>query len=237
MALKRKRSSITFSSPSTTMSNISMSSDAMDTSAIPFFYQPTKPLLEQQKPTWAWPTYDDTPSAQHLNSRTRKRHRDDRPDENVVYGASGTWLGGFACLSDLADVCRRAASTIQRLYDAQRQNPHASPILSSPISAPQGFEQRPSSQRSTLYSFWQLPATTAPKMDDMMQVDGGGAAAMRGHEKCEDCDRSLRYADFMDVDAGLLEQEMACGMCRRQVCDTCAVLGDMRVCLACANGR
>ena len=98
MALKRKRSSPTFgSSPFTTFTNTTT-----ETSPLPFFYTQSKPIEAlYSKPTWSFPTYSDDdshtqysdpvetkPSSRDLNSRTRKRHRDDRPDEESVYGAS-----------------------------------------------------------------------------------------------------------------------------------------------------
>lgn len=80
MALKRKRSSPAFSSPCSDSSDRS-------TNAMPFFYAHSKPVEAlHYKPTWSWPTYDDQPSNQYLNSRTRKRHRDNRPDEDQIHG-------------------------------------------------------------------------------------------------------------------------------------------------------
>ncbi|RMX85691.1 hypothetical protein D0869_03642 [Hortaea werneckii] len=88
MALKRKRSTPFISSPVSDISTTTTGSSD-ETAAIPFFYQQQKPIsplpLQRQKPTWSWPTYDDTPSTQLLNSRTRKRHRDDRPDEQQIH--------------------------------------------------------------------------------------------------------------------------------------------------------
>lgn len=88
MALKRKRSSPSVSSPFSDTSSTTTTLSSNDAPAIPFFYHPAKPveLLPQQTPTWSWPTYEDSQSGKHLNSRTRKRHRDDRPDEEDVYG-------------------------------------------------------------------------------------------------------------------------------------------------------
>ncbi|KAK5126600.1 hypothetical protein LTR85_009534 [Meristemomyces frigidus] len=233
MALKRKRSSPTFSSPafSDTSSSTTTSTDA---SAIPFFYQQSKPAEPiQQKPTWAWPTYDDTPSAQHLNSRTRKRHRDGRPDEQTVYGVS-CWLGAVIHMSTLADVCRCAASTISKLYEAQRRHPDASPMPSAQsIQTPS--TQPMQAQKSTLHSFWRIPH--APMDVQAMQIDAGNASSWIPNLRCEDCERPLRHDDAMELDDGRLIQEAACAVCRRHVCDTCAVLGNERICLGCASGR
>lgn len=87
MALKRKRSSPGFSSPASDTTSTSTDSN---NGSLPFFYaqsKPTEPLYH--KPTWSFPTYDDGAeqyrSVADMNSRTRKRHRDDRPGEEVVY--------------------------------------------------------------------------------------------------------------------------------------------------------
>ncbi|TKA22032.1 hypothetical protein B0A50_08414 [Salinomyces thailandicus] len=186
MALKRKRSSPFLSSP---LSDLSTATTApSDSAAIPNFYQQQKPtpvlLPLEHKSAWSWPTYDDTPSTHHLNSRTRKRHRDDRPAEQQIY-----------------------ASTIQRLYDAQRKHPEASPTPSHPhLSA--AVPQQIQPQRSTLHSFWQLPpgsTITAPPLQVSNAQQLGGETAMR----CEDCDQDLHSDDAMEIDGGFLEHETA----------------------------
>ena len=70
-----------------------------------------------------------------------------------------------------------------------------------------------------------------------MQIDGGAEQRASLEVRCEDCDQALRHDDAMDIDEDVLEQEKACSVCRRHVCDTCAVLGKERICLACASGR
>ncbi|KAI6854745.1 hypothetical protein KC343_g11837 [Hortaea werneckii] len=218
MALKRKRSTPFISSPVSDISTTTTSSSD-ETSAIPFFYQQQKPIsplpLQRQKPTWSWPTYDDTPSSQLLNSRTRKRHRDDRPDEHQIH-----------------------ASTIQRLYDAQRKHPEASPMPSHQSIPAITQQQQPQSQpqSSTLHSFWRLPPTSTCSSQSM-QIERAGQPPTSEFLQCEDCDGSLRTGDAMDIDESMTEQESMCAMCRRHVCDGCAVLGDERICLGCANGR
>lgn len=54
--------------------------------------------------------------------------------------------------------------------------------------------------------------------------------------KCEDCDRSLRHEDAMQIDESVFEHEVSCQNCGRKVCDHCAVVGDARICLGCASG-
>ncbi|KAK4547210.1 hypothetical protein LTR36_001431 [Oleoguttula mirabilis] len=247
MALKRKRSAPSFSSPAfsdaSTATSTTTTNTNTDTAAIPFFYPQSKPVepTHQKQPTWSWPTYDDdTSSAQHLNSRTRKRHRDDRPDEQAVYGVS-CWIGAVMHMSTLADVCRCAASTISKLYEAQRRHPNASPVMSAQSLQPAWMAPNVlpvQAQKSTLHSFWRIPS--APVDLNAMQIDAVARsvpfedAAMR----CEDCERPLQHDnDAMELDSGMLEQETACAVCKRQVCDTCAVLGHDRICLSCASGR
>lgn len=86
MALKRKRSTPSFASSSP----LSYTSTTTQTaSPLPWFYAQSKPVEAiYHKPTWSFPTYEseESTSSHHLGSRTRKRHRDDRPDEKRVHG-------------------------------------------------------------------------------------------------------------------------------------------------------
>lgn len=86
MALKRKRSATHLSSPTT--SNTSGSDTS--SSPLPSFFSHAKPTpMLYEKPSWSFPTCaEDLPS--HLGSRTRKRHRDNRPDEHMIHGKSTT---------------------------------------------------------------------------------------------------------------------------------------------------
>lgn len=240
MALKRKRSSPTLSSPFSDTTTIS--SDASSPSGLPFFYtqsKPTEPLY--QKPTWSFPTYDSDSSysapARHLNSRTRKRHRDDRPDEESVFGSFQpsciAWLGA-AHMGAFADVCMRAASTLSRLYEAQRSLPKLEPVPTAPCRM-MAVEEEPV-QKSTLHSFWKIEgAAPMPTTTTHMAIDSGGSSATSLEMRCEDCDGTLRRDDVMDLDDGFVELETSCVSCRRHVCDACAVLGNERVCLACVS--
>ena len=247
MALKRKRSTATFTS-SSAFPSPSTSSDS--TTSLPFFYNQSKaidPPLTHAKPTWSFPTYDSSdghdsnePSnlSSHLNSRTRKRHRDDRPSEQSIYGVSRCLSTGFY-MTTLADVCCVAASTISRLYEAQRQHPHAEPILSQPISAMPMAGVAASGiigakQKSNLHSFWRI--RSEPVASSMaMEVDSV-TSSTESLMRCEDCDGSIRRDDdTMDLDDGASDQGSACAICRRHVCDRCAVLGNERICLGCTN--
>lgn len=57
---------------------------------------------------------DDTP---HLNSRTRKRFRDDRPDEKTVYGE----LRDLQCIGNQWQILTREENTLRLLYTAQQR--------------------------------------------------------------------------------------------------------------------
>jgi len=181
MAFKRKRSdseALSFSSPLSDSSSVS----TLSAEALPFFFQQSKPVESlYAKPSWAWPTYQDDRSC-GLNSRTRKRHRDDRPDENAVH-----------------------ASTIGKLFDAQRLHPNASPVFSNDSHA---VEHPPQPQQNTLHSFWHI---NAPPMSAPMSMDSPANTA--SDMQCADCDGSLRSDDAMDVDGEMLARETACQSC------------------------
>lgn len=84
MALKRKRSSVTISSPA----SITSDATAQSVSPPPFsFPHHSQPYQSYHEPTWSFPKYDDDQN-RHLNSRTQKRYRNNRPDEQSVYGVS-----------------------------------------------------------------------------------------------------------------------------------------------------
>ncbi|OAL52716.1 hypothetical protein IQ07DRAFT_381151 [Pyrenochaeta sp. DS3sAY3a] len=155
-------------------------------------------------------------------NRTRKRFRDNRPDERVIH-----------------------ENTLNKLFSAQRNHPQASPIPSDTLIAQQLPAQTTvKSQRSTLHSFWkQLPAppvqaltfsTPAPTVQQALHQD-----------RCEDCDTVLQSEnDSMDVDVdmdmgGAVESRpFGCSDCGKNVCGTCAVVSTKRHCLQCAtSGR
>jgi hypothetical protein len=246
MALKRKRST----------GNLQPTPLEPTNNPLPFFYtqsKPTPPEALYPKSTWSFPTYSSAPSSpdtsnngsaedlsSKLNSRTRKRHRDLRPSEDKIYGTfipstcRGRWLDSFVFvgMSGLADVCRSAATTISKLYEAQRLHPNAEPVYST--SEPAHEEAH---QKSTLHAFWNIGPQ--PMSMDTASSTNSSSSNLSVVLRCEDCDGSLRHADFMDVDMsdGMVQQESACAGCARQVCDRCAVMGLNRVCLPCATSR
>jgi hypothetical protein len=235
MLLKRKRSANILSSPNTTT--------ASDSSSVQAFYPHSKPAgttspFEQpNKPL----SFDyETPS--HLNVRTRKRHRDNRPEASAVHGvsscspspchtaAASCWLGAVINMRILADVSRVAASTIQRLYQAQQQQQqqHNEQHRRLEPEHPQHEHQQPlpAPQKSTLHTFWHI--SQPPQSQPQTSISTPTA-------RCEDCDGSLQNEDAMEVDDGSSVEDKACGSCRRPICDGCAVFGRERVCAGCAG--
>lgn len=228
MLLKRKRSTTALSSPS--------SSDT-STNTVQSFYPHTKPLpspLPDLKPTL---------TSSDLNARTRKRHRDNRPEASAIHGACNSssaspppcWLGAVIKMSALADVCRVAASTIQRLYDAQRAaNNSLLPAEElQQQQQPAAQQQQPTTtQKSTLHSFWHISQPPPLPVAQAQQQQGFCSDGPR----CEDCDGGLKGEDAMEVDE-VAGEDKACTSCRRRVCDGCTAWGSERVCQGCAGGR
>ncbi|PVI03328.1 hypothetical protein DM02DRAFT_612248 [Periconia macrospinosa] len=147
--------------------------------------------------------------------RTRKRVRDNRPDEHIIH-----------------------ENTINKLFTAQRKHPHAEPILSEPTLPPQPLPTIPLAkpQKSTLHAFWNLPAPPVQPIFHQAQQQNQFLEVPR----CEDCDTSLQTeADGMDVDMEIDGDfggsPFSCNECGRKVCGTCAVVSDARHCLQCAT--
>ena len=240
MLLKRKRSANILSSPTTTSS---------DSSSVQAFYPHSKPAgTTSPFDPPSKPLSFDCKTPSHLNIRTRKRHRDNRPEASAVHGVSSSspscntaascWLGAVINMSALADVSRVAASTIQRLYQAQQQqqqhDQQSQQHLHQQQEPPQHEHQQPllAPQKSTLHAFWHISQPPAPlPLSQTTTLTTGPSPTPR----CEDCDGSLQSEDAMEVDDGSSAEDKACGSCRRPVCDDCAVFGRERVCAGCAG--
>ncbi|OAG10708.1 uncharacterized protein CC84DRAFT_1139438 [Paraphaeosphaeria sporulosa] len=144
--------------------------------------------------------------------RTRKRVRDNRPDEHIIH----------------------AETTINKLFSAQRNQPHAEPILSDTLPAQQAPVIQ-KSQKSTLHAFWKIPAPPVQLPFAQMQPQREAEAP-----RCEDCDTLLEKDAIdmdvdMDVDGPLDRCSLACSDCGRSVCGKCAVVTNARHCLQCAT--
>ncbi|KAJ4406265.1 hypothetical protein N0V91_004719 [Didymella pomorum] len=102
--------------------------------------------------------------------RTRKRVRDNRPDERVIQ-----------------------ENTVQKLFLAQRQ-PHT-PIPSI-HEAPPLTVTKP--QKSTLHSFWTI--TVTPVQSPIFSYHTTASQSIESGPRCEDCDAQLDTEEGMDID-------------------------------------
>lgn len=158
----------------------------------------------------------------------------------------------------VTDVRKPVAATLKSLFDAQRHHKNASPgVLPTTITPVQQSHQSHLAsdvyppQKSTLHAFWQLPRQQHEQQHHRQDIRPGGIATAgrdnRTQMSCQDCDAILLSAspslsssissDAMDIDETFLEQETACTVCGRNVCNLCAVVMDRRVCLGCVALR
>jgi hypothetical protein len=203
------------------------------------------------------PTPDS--NSQHLNSRTRKRFRDNRPDETTIH-----------------------QNTLSKLYSAQKYDHKRGSEDAAMLLSPS-----PTSSRASLASMHSSSSTAINNTNQQKQKAqaslhvffGGGAASSQNRPPpnraplqppaedpqsnahlhssvspsttiaaCEDCSAPILLphpttdTEMMDLDADLLltsaggeGDAYSCVQCCKRVCDTCAVRGDWRMCLECAN--
>ncbi|KAF7923605.1 hypothetical protein EAE99_006864 [Botrytis elliptica] len=184
----------------------------------------------------------DSPSIRSPNlfsSRTRKRHRDNRPNEDTVH-----------------------QHTLSLLYSAQQPsniNTNCMPPPSPSAISPHTIIPNPPNNaphQASLHSFWQLPSNRqiSPSSDSSYTSSTSVSPKTITHPhliptNCEDCDASLANTeggDEMDVDTimdidmyGAGETNHVCTNCGKQVCHSCAVsnLGVERKCLGCAGSN
>lgn len=153
------------------------------------------------------PIYRPENVPSHLNSRTRKRFRDNRPDESKIH-----------------------ATTYQRLFSAARSPPlteHSTPTqtVHTPPSPPE--------RQSSLHSFWPISSST-PTVSEPITIEPSLTITC---EDCEaplptqDSDTCMSGMDSGEMDGA----DFACRSCSRRVCGTCAVVevGEGRECLQC----
>ncbi|EPE27500.1 hypothetical protein GLAREA_04291 [Glarea lozoyensis ATCC 20868] len=218
MVLKRKRSDSEISCSSSLLSPPPEQSNSM---VMDSFQSPQNRI--------------STPSL--FSSRTRKRHRDNRPSEEDVH-----------------------QHTLSMLYTAQRNN-HASNVhipgssaSALPVPVIPSSDKHPARQ-SSLHSFWRLPPN--PRQASPSSIFSNSAStspltssanrAFFEASNCEDCDASLNPTDdgnAMDVDMAMdttMDGQLshACTACGKQVCHRCAIsnLGADRKCLMCAGSK
>ncbi|THW24096.1 hypothetical protein D6D24_00203 [Aureobasidium pullulans] len=175
MSTKRKRSGSLFVAPTIDASPAPFFSSPV---RLPEFFVQNKTLGPQSSP-FSWkqqssPNTSQDEGQQQLNSRTRKRYRDGRPEEAEIH-----------------------ASTVEKLFSAQKAHPHASPMLSQSDLQPQ-FQPQDTPQRSTLHSFWHLPQPSQLPQHGML-------ATHQDAMTCDGCDRVLTPEYGMDT----LDQDTA----------------------------
>ncbi|KAL8807352.1 MAG: hypothetical protein Q9223_007797 [Gallowayella weberi] len=219
MSLKRKRSIDTFSPSSSTTSSLSPSSRNTSPIAFPHTSRPYSHEVDASSPTdrLSMPLYPNHTSS-NLHSRTKKRLRNNRPDDSEVF-----------------------ASTYDLLFSAAR-SAHLNPRPSSALHHQQLHHTAPQAPRqSSLHHFWTLPA---PPTSNAIEAEALPPPNQFSGEKCEDCDAPLPLSLMDDVamgDIGIdsgstwLDEDRRCRECGRMVCATCAVVevGAGRECLEC----
>ncbi|KAI9715238.1 MAG: hypothetical protein M1812_006048 [Candelaria pacifica] len=217
MALKRKRSCSTFSSPLSNTSSVERDPSQSPTPVSPF------PSVHREQASLSptgylgtgaqnWGNYGTEHTPHHLNIRTRKRFRDNRPNETIIY-----------------------QHTLQKLYSASR-NPLPQP--SNPPSFPNP-PQKPTPPQSSLHAFWSLPHRI-PTFTSPAPLLSTSSSLVDSQPTCEDCDcliDSPNGFDTMDIDNIPGQEDISCRECSRQVCDRCAVIAEGRTCLECATSE
>ena len=230
MGIKRKRS---FESYSPSSSSISMASaHSGPVSPSPSWYskdsmmeidsiQPIASPVRQIQ-SWALDAVMD------WNSRTRKRWRDNRPDEETIHSEKQSRVRDQATQAN--EEC--AESTIDKLFSAQRYKPDASPVMSS-WTVPKDMAAK--TQQATLHSFWNLPSQTITKSTFSSSCSSQHPGEIL---QCVDCNRELGIGrdTGMDADVPFANDDLTCHICRRTICDFCAVgYMELRRCLQCAS--
>ncbi|KAF2743651.1 hypothetical protein M011DRAFT_410084 [Sporormia fimetaria CBS 119925] len=159
----------------------------------------------------SWPVRKPGLESADLGSRTRKRYRDNRPDEREIH-----------------------ETTLQKLFSAQRHLPD--PIIST--SPPPPCVQPQPVQKSTLHAFWNI---RAPPVEPPPTLVSSLSQGTWDGTRCEECDAPLRNEIDGDVDMCMeignssVASQWACAECGKSVCATCSVVGEKRCCLQCAT--
>ena len=230
MSLKRKRSASAVSPSASSSATLS----PRHPSASPC---PDTIMSEDRLPS-TFPVYRPEHSSSDLHSRTRKRHRDNRPDESTVHGISispSCWQHenfSPASSSKFGSLtrCPNPEITYQKLF-AGAQSPTAMAQSITASSVP-SRPQAPQRQHS-LHRFWSL-SSLAPSVPETLIEPPSSTTA------CQDCEAPLDLYEA-DTAMGGTEYESddgaecACRSCGRRVCGTCAVVkvGVGRECLQC----
>ncbi|KAK9434992.1 ORF21 protein [Metarhizium brunneum] len=192
MTLKRKRSEPELcSSPSSCSSIFSSppSNSAIDVNPQAFYNMP----------------------AAHLNSRTMKRFRNNRPSEEIVH-----------------------QHTLNLLFSAQQQQSQTVRETGFQPLPQTGSASEPRKQQS-LHRFWSINSAPTPVSESTVEQPALAPTS------CEDCGAGLGpggNAHDMAVD-DLTADNTTCGACGKHVCFSCSVsnLGEEKRCLCCAGRK
>jgi len=162
----------------------------------------------------------------HINFRTKKRVRDNRPDLDAIHQNT---------LAKLFNAQRQQVSLLSDAHSAGTGDVHDQVMNHSPT------ESAEPAQRS-LHSFFNVGQRqgSAKQAPPSTQQRAGVA-----FNSCEDCSNELNQSardrshewQMMEVDqmqGPLMDEDYECAVCSRNVCDMCAVRGDRRICLECA---
>ncbi|UNI23219.1 hypothetical protein JDV02_009051 [Purpureocillium takamizusanense] len=214
-------------------------------------------------PVFGFPAMDPGRDA-HLNSRTWKRSRSNRPSDDEVHRKSAASLPHNSSSSPpplyKSSTCFPAERTLHLLLSAQQQQQQTTtttiePKTPAPYVADRGaplagtFRQHhtePQQQRrqGSLHSFWAINSAPTAAPDDSMT--GVQTHAQPLSRVCEDCGAALGAVpggdDSMDIDGLSSSDDDAaapCGNCGKVVCFSCSVssLGEKKRCLRCADRR
>lgn len=137
----------------------------------------------------------------------------------------------FCSSSKLLTLC--IASTVEKLFHAQKAHPHASPQPSQQPHPQDQYplqylsQEAPPPQRSTLHSFWHLPRIS--------QIPQHGTAPRIPQQDvllCDGCDGRLVPESPHGMDT--LDADTMCTACGRHFCNTCSIAAETRLCLDCA---
>jgi len=217
MALKRKRSVMELNSqfdqsPQSTTSISSVSCRASTSpTPCPQYPRPMQLHIDRDaSPYRAW-VVGASNLAEQVGSRTRKRHRDNRPDEAIVHRRY------------LFRICNINCSD---------------PVLSEPTKI---THDRSTRHQPTLHAFWNSHHSyiehlaAPPETMDVVPIVESDKCTHCDTPLQLATDAALGVP--MDTD-GLAHEVFGCRECGRLACDMCAVEMDRRICLECAiNAR
>jgi hypothetical protein len=230
MSMKRKRSTGSLFQTPTFEATSSSTPFSGSPIRLPNFFVQSKTYEPQSSPfTPKHHTQEEEHTPQNLNSRTRKRYRDARPEESQIHGTS-LFFHHTSILSLENILTTLIASTVEKLFQAQKAHPHASPQPSQPqlqYSTQFPPQEAQPLQKSTLHSFWHLPQTSQTPQYEM-------APRIPQQEivVCDGCDGLLQSESPYGMDT--LDVETMCTACGKHVCNTCAITAETRLCLDCA---